>query len=505
MHLTPSDKELLNVKDISEQEVERQLDTFKNGIPYVNIIDFAKVGNGILKLSGEKKEAFSETYDKSNVKVVKFTPASGAATRMFKAVHAFLKETEIKEDTISKHLKQNKYSAVKRLAEGIEQLPFYKDAKQYAIETYDNFSKHTELEQKTLIIDAIVDPDGLGYSKFPKGLIPFHQYNGKTLNPFEEHLDEAKEYAKKEEKAYLNFSISEDHESKFKENLEQYLKSYKHSDTNFHVDFSYQKAKTDTIAVNIDNTPYRDKNNNLFFRPGGHGALIFNLNEIDADLIFIKNIDNVSKRQTDKNETIVYKKVLAGLLLDVQHKLFSFQEQLEKSPNEELLSEVRAFMVNTLNIKSPAENPEDLMKELHRPLRVCGMVKNDGEPGGGPFWIEDDGKVSLQIVETSQIDQKNDHQNNILTNATHFNPVDIVCGVKDYKGNAFDLEDYINPKRAFIAQKSIEGKNIKALELPGLWNGAMEFWHSIFVEVPISTFNPVKTVADLLKPAHQDN
>ena len=505
MQLTPPDVELLNSKGISEKEVERQLETFKNGIPYVKIIDFAKVGDGILKIAEDDKGSYIDTYENSAIKVVKFTPASGAATRMFKALHAFINQTEIDEPIISKHLERDEYTVVKRLVDGINQLPFYEDANKHAVEKNHNFYKHTALEQKILILKAIVDDDSLEYGEYPKGLIPFHKYENKTLNPFEEHLDEAKEYAKKDGQAFLNFSISEQHESKFKENLDNYLKSYRHFDIDFHVEFSYQKTKTDTIAVNLDNTPYRDKNNSLFFRPGGHGALIFNLNEIDADLIFIKNIDNVSKRQKDKEDTITYKKVLAGLLLDIQQKLFTYQKRLEKSPNPDLLKEVRAFMVNTLNIKSPSEKTEDLLKELHKPLRVCGMVKNDGEPGGGPFWIDDNGNVSLQIVETSQIDQKNEQQKKILTNATHFNPVDIVCSVKDYKGNVFNLEDFINPKRAFIAQKSIEGKNIKALELPGLWNGAMEYWHSIFVEVPISTFNPVKTVADLLKPAHLEN
>lgn len=504
MQLTPSDLELLKSKGISEKEVERQLETFKNGIDFVKILDFAKVGDGILRISDEDKKSYINTYENASIKVVKFTPASGAATRMFKALHSFLNTTEVEDAAITKHLELEKHSVVRRLVKGIENLPFYKDAIKIAKAQNSNFSQHSKLEQKILILKAILDSESLGYGDYPKGLIPFHAYNNKTLNPFEEHLDEAKDYARKEGKTYLNFSISEQHEARFKSSLENYLSAYSHADTNFQVKFSYQKPKTDTIAVNLDNSPFRDENNNLFFRPGGHGALILNLNEIDADLIFIKNIDNISKRQKDKEDTVEYKKVLAGLLLDIQNKLFKYQQQLEKSPQNDALDEIREFMKSTLNIKSPSENPEDLLKELHKPLRVCGMVKNDGEPGGGPFWIDDDGRISLQIVETSQIDQKNERQNEILTNATHFNPVDIVCSVKDYKGKLFNLEDYINPKRAFIAQKSIEGKPIKALELPGLWNGAMEFWHSIFVEVPISTFNPVKTVADLLKPAHQE-
>jgi hypothetical protein len=505
MQLTPSDLELLKSKGISEKEVEEQLETFKNGIPFVKIIDFAKVGDGILRLSEDAKKNYTEIYENSSFKVVKFTPASGAATRMFKALHAFIKETEIKENIISELLELEEYSVVKRLINGIDNLPFYTDALEHAVKKHHNFEEHTLLEQKALVLKAIIDKDGLEYGEYPKGLIPFHQYADKTLNPFEEHLDEAKAYAKKEGKAFLNFSISEEHEIKFKENLEKYLKTYANDDIDFQVSFYYQKQKTDTIAVNLDNTPFRDENKHLFFRPGGHGALILNLNDIDADLIFIKNIDNVSKRQQDKNDTIAYKKALAGLLIDVQNKLFEYQRHLEKSADNKLLEEVRTFMMDTLNIKSPSERPEELLKELHKPLRVCGMVQNDGEPGGGPFWIEDDGHVSLQIVETSQIDQTKDKQKEILTKATHFNPVDIVCGVKDYKGNLFDLEEFVNPKRAFIAEKSIEGTNIKALELPGLWNGAMEHWHSIFVEVPISTFNPVKTLADLLKPAHQNN
>jgi len=505
MQFNTADLELLTSKGISEKEVERQLETFSNGIPHVKILDYAKIGDGILRISEHDKKAYADTYENSTAKVVKFTPASGAATRMFKALHAFIKQVNEDNSSISELLELDKYSVVKRLMHGVEKLPFYEDAKTHATKKHQQFTEYDPLKQKTLVLEAIIDEDGLQYGEYPKGLIPFHQYADKTLNPFEEHLDEAKKYAKKEGKAFLNFSISAQHESRFKAHLENYLTNYSHSDTDFQVDFSYQKEKTDTIAVNLDNSPYRDENGHLFFRPGGHGALILNLNDIDADLIFIKNIDNVSKRHEDKQETVEYKKVLAGLLLDIQNRLFTYQRRLEESPSDNLIEEVKTFMKNTLNIKSPSKTPQDLLRELHKPLRVCGMVQNDGEPGGGPFWIEDNGDVSLQIVETSQIDRKDEKQDQILQNATHFNPVDIVCGLKDYKGNLFDLENFINPKRAFIAQKSIEGKPIKALELPGLWNGAMEYWHSIFVEVPISTFNPVKTVADLLKPAHQDD
>jgi hypothetical protein len=503
MKVDTADLKLLQEKGISEATLKNQIETFKTGVPFVNIVAYAKIGEGIHKIDDDKKEEFVNFYNSAKLKVVKFTPASGAATRMFKAVHSFFNSVSIQEDDINEALTKKEFKLVKNLLDGIEDLAFYNEALKHAEKLYSNFGNYSKIEQKALILKAAIDKDGLNLGDLPKGLIPFHEYENKSYTPFQEHLDEALNYASKNGKAFLNFSISEDHEEKFKAELENHLKNGT-SGIEYVVDFSFQKPSTDTIAVNPDNTPYRTKEGHLMFRPGGHGALIHNLNQIDADLIFIKNIDNVSKRARDKKDTMLYKKVLAGLLLSIQNKVFDFQKKLASLTDVKLIEECRQFMMESLNVKNPKHTSKELIEELRKPIRVCGMVKNDGEPGGGPFWIEDNGHTSLQIIETSQIDTSKKDQKQLLEHATHFNPVDIVCGVKDYEGKKFDLEKHINPKRGFIANKSVEGNEIKALELPGLWNGAMEFWHSIFVEVPVSTFNPVKTVADLLKPAHQE-
>lgn len=504
MKLNTADLELLAQKNISKETLEQQIETFKSGVPFVNIIDSATIDNGIHTISDANQKMYINYYDSSKAKVVKFTPASGAATRMFKAVHAFFNTVAMREEDIKAALTKEEFSLLNNLFVGLENLAYYHQALDKAQELYPDFNNQSAVVQKALVLKASIEKNGLNIGELPKGLIPFHKYKDSSYSPFQEHLDEAKHYASKDGKAFLNFSISEHHEEKFKSELKTYLDRNSSSDITYNVAFSFQKSSTDTIAVNLDNSPYRNKEGNLEFRPGGHGALIYNLNQIDADVIFIKNIDNVSKRAQDKKDTIEYKKILAGILLSIQDKIFDFQKKLEDSSNEALIEECRTFMKENLNIKNPSRTSKEIIEELRKPIRLCGMVKNDGDPGGGPFWIKDKGKVSLQIVETSQIDVSKKDQKLILDHATHFNPVDLVCGVKDYQGEKFNLEHHINPKRGFISQKSIEGDEIKALELPGLWNGAMEFWHSIFVEVPKSTFNPVKTVADLLKPAHQE-
>ncbi|RRO15952.1 DUF4301 family protein [Flavobacteriaceae bacterium 14752] len=506
MQLPQKDKTLIETKGISETQLSDQLETFQNGIPFVKILDYAHLGKGIKQLSDQDKNEYYQFYENSNIKVIKFIPASGAASRMFRLLHQFLDEVEINEKKIQALLKTEEFLPLNPLIHQIDRLAFYEQAKQLSKQSSQNFENYSQAEQAVLILKTALSEKGLNLDALPKGLIPFHNYGDKIFTPFEEHLEEAKSYTIKNNNAQLHFTISEEHENNFIATLKQYLKSHNKENIDFEVNFSYQKPSTDTVAVNLDNTPYRDENGQLFFRPGGHGALIHNLNEINADLIFIKNIDNVSKKQTDKRITTEYKKVLAGVLLKLQNKIFGYQKALEQNPTTELIEEVQVFAQDNLNIKSPSHKACELLNELHRPIRVCGMVKNDGDPGGGPFWVEgDNAEQSLQIVETSQVDPNDEKQQQILKEATHFNPVDIVCGVKDYKGQKFDLKEFVNAKRGFICQKSIEGQDIKALELPGLWNGGMAHWHSIFVEVPLSTFNPVKTVVDLLKPAHQDH
>jgi len=506
MKISKRDKTQLENKGISKDELFKQLRTFETGIAFVKVLDFAHLGKGIKQLDKNDKKKYQNIYETSNVKGVKFIPASGAASRMFRLLHQFLDKVEIDEKKINELLKTENFSSLKPLVEKINQLAFYSKASSLAKKHYQNFDELTQNEQAVITLKTSLSEKGLNLDALPKGLIPFHDYGDITLTPFEEHLEEAKMYATKNLKAQLHFTISEEHKNNFKATLKRYLKSFNNENIDFEVNFSYQKPSTDTVAVNLDNSPYRDENGQLFFRPGGHGALIHNLNTIDADLIFIKNIDNVSKKKIHKDVTAEYKRTLAGILLNLQDKIFYFQKTLKQNPTNELIKEAQEFAKHNLNIKSPSDTADQLIKELHRPIRVCGMVKNDGDPGGGPFWVEgDDGEQSLQIVETSQVDPNDKTQQQILKDATHFNPVDIVCGIKDFEGRKFDLMQFVNAKRGFICQKSVEGQDIKALELPGLWNGGMAYWHSIFVEVPLSTFNPVKTVIDLLKPAHQEN
>jgi hypothetical protein len=339
----------------------------------------------------------------------------------------------------------------------------------------------------------------------PKGLVPFHNYKDYVSTAFEEHLVEAAAFASLDKKANVHFTVTENHLAKFKETF-KIIKDRleKATGVEFEVDYSFQKKTTDTIAVDSENQPFRVQDNEILFRPGGHGALIENLNDIDTDLIFIKNIDNVIKQE--HLETIsIYKKALAGELINVQERSFEILKRLDKDGfNNKILKAANNLLDEKLSVKTELKNEEDVRNVLNRPIRICGMVPNEGAPGGGPFWVKDgQGNISLQIVEGAQMDIENPEQNEIAKNATHFNPVDLVCSVKNYKGEKFDLTKFVNPDNCFITNKSKDGRNLKALELPGLWNGAMAYWNTIFVEVPIITFNPVKNVVDLLNENHQ--
>jgi len=369
----------------------------------------------------------------------------------------------------------------------------------------------SEGEELHRFVNEMMSDQALNYGFYPKGLLPFHRYVGHTATAFEEHLKESLAYASADGSA--NFTISEQHEEMFKAEFRRVKETILNaSETTFNINYSNQKSATDTIAVDLNNGPFRNEDGSLFFRPGGHGALIENLNDQDADLIFIKNIDNVAV--TKNAEAITEsKKILAGHLLGVQERAFIYAKILDEGNSSgEDLNEIKKFLEEELNARfldsysafSISEQLSVLKDKINRPVRVCGMVKNEGEPGGGPFWITDDKeRVSLQIVESAQIDKSDSRQMEILKNSTHFNPVDLVCGVRNYKGEKYNLLNFVDAKQGFIAEKTKDGKKLKALELPGLWNGAMAFWNTIFVEVPLITFNPVKTVIDLLKPAHQ--
>ncbi|MEZ4976293.1 MAG: DUF4301 family protein [Flavobacteriaceae bacterium] len=515
MKLTDQDILQIEKKGLTVDKVNAQIEVFKKGIPFTNLVSAATIGNGILNPDVEEQANYVSFFDtkKSEVSIVKFTPASGAATRMFKFLFQFLDEYNPEIGSINAFINRNKAKELSLFFVGLEKFPFYAEVIEKAKQLYPNFDSLNDSQQKLIFIKTMLDEDKLNFSFYPKGLLPFHKYREHNATAFEEHLFEAALYCASNGKARLHFTISEKHEDKFDEEFQRIEKIVERKkNTQFDIVFSYQKESTDTIAVTKNNEPFRQEDGSLLFRPSGHGALLDNLNDIDADIIFVKNIDNVVVFKYE-NEVAYYKKMLGGILLSVQEQAFQYAERLElRTVTDTEITEITNFLKTKLNVVFSSEYDkyskkykiEYLMEKLNRPIRVCGMVKNEGEPGGGPFWTKDQAdNISLQIVESAQIDKNIRAQKNILKNATHFNPVDIVCGVKNYKGQKYDLHEYVDHNTAFISMKTKTGKDLKALELPGLWNGSMAFWNTIFVEVPLITFNPVKTVNDLLKPAHQ--
>jgi len=490
---TPQDLEQMRQRGSNPETVQQQLDAFQKGFDFAELDRAATVGDGIVQLDDEFMEELVADYEDmiGNKKVVKFVPASGAASRMFKELFEYLSvdTPEVQEKGVA-------------FLQKLPRFPFYEAlAAALAKDGYD-LSEEVEKQNYKLVVRYLLMPEGLNYGNNPKGLLLFHRYEDKIRTAVEEHLVEAALYGKNEDVCYLHFTVSPQHQAGFEQLLKQVVPLYElHYGVTYKIDFSVQDPATDTVAAELDNTPFRDENGNLLFRPAGHGALIHNLSNIDADVVFVKNIDNVITE--DKVDvTVQYKKALAAYLLQLQAKTFSYLEQLEADEVDNMMiCEILDFAETELMISMEEEfDTETLFDRLNRPIRVCGMVKNEGEPGGGPFWVLDaDGEASLQIVESSQIDKNNPEQMEILTKATHFNPVDMVCGLKNYKGERFDLTQYVDPEMGFISSKSYGDRTLKAMELPGLWNGAMSDWITIFVEVPIATFNPVKTVFDLLK------
>ncbi|MBN2778931.1 MAG: DUF4301 family protein [Bacteroidales bacterium] len=496
------DKEQIAKKGISFSAISEQITQFINGIPSINIVYPATINNsGIKKLSEETENHYLQFFNKKkdNLSIVKFVPASGAATRMFKDLFEFvsLTNSETPKD-------------IQNLINNIEKFAFYEDLNE--ILKNQGTDLKTEIANKNYktIVNLIISEEGLNYGNLPKGLLKFHQYNEEKRTSFEEHVVESLLYANSKNKSQIHFTVSPEHKNNFIELSQKLITKY--STTQLEIDFSAQNPSTDTIALNTDNTPFRD-NENILFRPGGHGALIYNLNNINSDLIFIKNIDNVVPDYL-KKKNCKYKKAIAGVLLEIQKKTFELIDLLLHNPSVETIQEAFNFVVNNLCVKiffefselSGTEKIEFLLGKLDRPIRVCAMVKNEGEPGGGPFFVmQNDKTATLQIVEKAQIDLTKPDKKEIFDNSTHFNPVDIVLSPIRYNGEKFDLTKFIDPETGFISEKSKDGKILKALELPGLWNGAMANWNTLFVEVPEETFNPVKTIFDLLRDAHQNN
>ncbi|MGX5856115.1 DUF4301 family protein [Dyadobacter jiangsuensis] len=479
--------------------VEEQVRYFEKGFPFLQLSKAATVGDGIIRLTDEEIAQVISEFDKSaadgEIALLKFVPASGAATRMFKSLFGFLQEDK-------------KDKSVDEFFAKLKDFAFYEDLKtSLAADGYEIESA----DEKT-IASYFLTAKGLGYGELPKGLLKFHNYTERSRTPLEEHLVEGAKYANAGSNVQIHFTVSPEHRDKFEKLVVEVLPSYQTQyGVRYIVSFSEQKSSTDTIAVNLDNTPFREKDNSLLFRPAGHGALLENLGQLDADIIFIKNIDNVVPDRI-KGDTITYKKALAGIVLRYQKRIFGYLDKLAGNADAALLAELDGFFRNELCVIPPAgfeswsdeKKKEYFVGKLDRPLRACGMVKNQGEPGGGPFWADNaDGSSSLQIVESAQVDVDNADQNSIFKNSTHFNPVDLVCAVKNKKGELYDLKKFRDPLTGFITGKSKDGKELKAQELPGLWNGSMADWNTLFVEVPLITFNPVKTVNDLLREQHQ--
>ena len=516
MSFTKNDINQIERKGLTLQDVEAQIELFKSGIPFTNIAEAATIGNGIIALDESRIDETTVYFDthKDEKSLLKFVPASGAATRMFKFLFQFIKEYNPQKESLNSYINKKNLRALALFSVGIEKFPFYNQVIEQLKSRSIDFHSLSSSDKVLHFVNTMLDENQLNFGNSPKGLLPFHKYKSSHISTaFEEHLYEAAVYAASDNKAELHFTISERFKDKFTEEftrIEEYVE--KTAEVCFDISFSYQHESTDTIAVTLDDQPFRDDDGSLLFRPSGHGALIKNLNALDADVIFIKNIDNVVVKQY-KEEMAKYKKVLAGILLKLQAKAFDCMRILDKDQiTEEDFSKIEEFLTNEMSIKISGEYKkyldkykiEYLREKLNRPIRICGIVKNEGEPGGGPFWVRDKfGNLSLQIVESAQINLDNKWQKEILTNSTHFNPVDLVCGVKNYKGEKFNLENFVDTNAAFITEKTKAGKDLKAIELPGLWNGSMAFWNTIFVEVPIITFNPVKTVNDLLKAPHQ--
>ncbi|MCU6768076.1 DUF4301 family protein [Barnesiella propionica] len=499
------DLQLLASKGITEKQIEEQLCCFMKGFPFLKIDASASIGNGILSVSPQEAGTYLnvwEQYLNENHKIVKFVPASGAASRMFKNLFEF---TSASYDVPTTEFEKKFFKDIRKFA-------FYSDLN--AVCKKNNGHSVEELmvsgEYKAVVLN-LLEEKGLNYGFLPKGMLKFHHYDNVDRTAMEEHLAEGAMYAaNKSKEVNVHFTVSHEHMPFFKELVAKKQALYeKEFGVKYDIGFSEQKPSTDTIAADMDNEPFRE-NGKLVFRPGGHGALIENLNDIDADVIFVKNIDNVVPDRL-KDETVYYKKLIGGVLISLKQKIDNYVRLLKSGKyTMDDLREMIEFMHRRLFIRNPeTKNLEDgelalyLLKKLDRPIRVCGMVKNVGEPGGGPFLAyNEDGTISLQILESSQIDVNNPRAKAQFESGTHFNPVDLVCSVKGVDGK-FDLPKYVDKNTGFISYKSKGGKDLKALELPGLWNGAMSDWNTLFVEVPIETFNPVKTVNDLLRDQHQ--
>lgn len=502
--LTGEDIRRIEAEGLTEDKVLEQLEFFKRGVSPVRLNRACMVGDGITVIPEEKMEELTAIHDEAAGKgrMLKFVPASGAASRMFREWYKYYDSRSLDSDTAMGTdfaLNLNKYA-------------FYDDLRGTVSRAGYDIAELIKDKNFSIILEYILTAKGLNYAHLPKALLKFHTYTDHNRTSLEEHLVEAALYVRDAKGVCrVHFTVSKEYESDVKDYFAS-VRNYYENSCNVKFDFrlSTQLLSTNTIAVDMDNRPFRDRGGMLVFRPGGHGALLKNLNAIDGDIIFLKNIDNIVPDRL-KGVTVRYKKILGGYLVKLQEKVFEYLHLLSSEEIDKGLLEATGFCKRELNIIfhpefngfPDSEKRNYIISRLNRPLRVCGMVRNVGEPGGGPFWVEEeDGTQSLQIIESAQVDMGSEQQKSIWMSATHFNPVDLVCGLRDYTSKKFDLERFVDKKAILITRKSEEGRDLKALEIPGLWNGSMAFWNTVFVEVPIETFNPVKTVNDLLRKQH---
>lgn len=512
MYSTQDIKQLADL-GIATSAIDAQIDDLKKGYPFLKIFGAATLDRGIMKIGDGEITAYVDEWKRycgnndahrPAGRIVKFVPASGAASRMFKDLYEYKNAPD----------SQLPAKEVKCFFDNIESFPFFD-----TLDGQCQARKHKSVRQLIAgadyraVLEILLDKEAMAYGHLPKGLLDFHRYADEVRTPCAEHLVEGAMYAADTDKTVnLHFTVSPEHVELFKAHIDKLLGEYqKKLGVKFDVSFSVQKASTDTVAMDADGNIVRNADGSILFRPGGHGALIENLNDIDADIVFVKNIDNVVPDRL-KQPTVEYKQLIAGVLVHTQKRIFEYLHRLDAgNVTSAEIDDMLLFANNTLCI-APGENElyaqgryaEYLHTLFNRPLRVCGMVKNEGEPGGGPYLTANaDGTVSPQILESSQIDKSNSRAVECMQKAAFFNPVDLVCAVKDYRGNKFDLTAFVDRSTGFISEKSKQGVSMKVLELPGLWNGAMSNWNTIFVEVPLATFNPVKTVNDLLREQHR--
>jgi len=514
-----SDKDLITIEEngLTAEVVNSQLLKLRRGNIPISLVKSASLDNGILHLSSERREQLIKRFDENSTKhsIVKFVPASGVASRMFSQLSLCLENLKLDRinlPDLTNHDGENKYLSTFFEALKNRKFAFYDDlgnTLKEGVEKFDNPSTNNDVK---IILEHLLGPKGLNYNSLPKALIKFHKYSDMSVSPIAEHFLEAIMYSKGiNNKANIHFTINKNYLREFTIATKELQELFNNFGYQVNVDFSFQSNNTNTISIQNSGDIVRNKDGNILLRAGGHGSLLENLGDLKADIIFIKNIDNiiVADRLRD---TIEYKKVLCGFLLEIKEKIFSFMDTLSKIVKDsESINEIFCFSNDVLNISFPSgfvdfdlEKKKKILNEkLNKPIRICGMVRNKKEPGGGPFWIYDkNGDISLQIVEKSQIDTSIPEQSEIFNQSSYFNPVDIVCSIKNYHGDIFHLKNYVEDSRYFISEKNYKGEQIKIIEHPGLWNGSMEKWISIFVEIPSSTFNPVKHVNDLLKDPH---